>query len=164
MKTLYLIRHAKSSWAFDLPDHDRPLGKRGRKDVIKMGAYLAAHQPKPEVLISSTASRAFYTALHICDQAGIDEGHIRLEKKLFHAGSNEILEVIQSAPSCERLAIFGHNPAFTGIANQLANTNIQNVPTCGVVGISFDADRWEEVKFGMGKQLFFYYPKGISRE
>ena len=80
MKTLYLIRHAKSSWAFDLSDHERPLGKRGRKDVIKMGQHLAEHQPKPEVLISSTASRAFYTALHICDQMGIDERQIRLDK------------------------------------------------------------------------------------
>jgi phosphohistidine phosphatase len=161
MKTLYLIRHAKSSWAFDLPDHDRPLGKRGRMDVIKMGRYLAEHQPEPEVLISSTASRAFYTALHICDHFGIDEGRIRLEKKLFHAGSQEILEVIQSASDCERLALFGHNPGFTDAANRLANTNIENVPTCGVVGISFNVNSWSEVGFGNGKQLFFYSPKGI---
>jgi phosphohistidine phosphatase len=161
MKTLYLIRHAKSSWAFDLPDHDRPLGKRGRKDVTKMGAYLAEHQPEPEVLISSTASRAFYTALHMCDQYGIDEGRIRLEKKLFHAGSQEILAIIQSAPSCDRLAIFGHNPGFTDAANQLANTTIENVPTCGVVGISFDINSWSDVTFGSGKQWLFYSPKGV---
>ena len=161
MKTLYLIRHAKSSWAFDLSDHDRPLGKRGRRDVIKMGAYLKEHEPKPEVFISSTASRAFYTALYICDEYGIDEGHIRLEKKLFHAGSNEILEIIQSAPSCDRLAIFGHNPGFTNAANELANTDIENVPTCGVVGVSFDIKSWSEVEFRSGKQLFFYFPKGI---
>lgn len=161
MKTLYLIRHAKSSWAFDLPDHDRPLGKRGRKDVIKMGGYLAENQTKPEIVISSTASRAFYTALHICDQLGIDEGHIRLEKKLFHAGSQEILEIIRSAPSCDRLAIVGHNPGFTDVANRIANTNIENVPTCGAVGISFSINSWSAVNFGSGEKLFFYFPKGI---
>ncbi|MEM7298022.1 MAG: histidine phosphatase family protein [Bacteroidota bacterium] len=161
MKTLYLIRHAKSSWAFDLQDHDRPLGKRGRKDVGKMGRYLMEHQTPPDVLISSTASRAFYTALHICDQMGIDEGRIKLTKKLFHAGSGGILEVIHNAPSCNTLAIFGHNPGFTSAANSLANTSIENIPTCGVVGISFDIDKWSDAEFGRGTQEFFYYPKGI---
>lgn len=162
MKLLYLIRHAKSSWSFDLTDHDRPLGKRGRKDVLKMGRYLAENQLAPEVFISSTASRALNTALFICDQMKVDEGNIRLEKKLFHAGSSEILSVIQSAPSCNRLALFGHNPGFTTCVNQLANEDIDNVPTCGVVGISFNVSSWSEVKFGIGKMEFFYYPKGIQ--
>ncbi|MEP5613060.1 MAG: histidine phosphatase family protein [Cyclobacteriaceae bacterium] len=161
MKTLFLVRHAKSSWSFNLPDHDRPLGKRGRKDVAKIGKYLAEIHDTPEVYISSTASRAFYTALFICDQLGVDEGNIVLSKDLFHAGSNEILHVIQSAPSCDRLAVFGHNPGFTDCANKLANTHIDNVPTCGVVGISFDVSSWKEVDFGNGKQAFFYTPKGI---
>jgi len=161
MKTLYLVRHAKSSWAFDLPDHDRPLGKRGRKDVIKMGAYMIQNQPKPEILISSTASRAFYTALYLCDQMKIDEGNIRLTKDLFHAGSFEIISLIQRAPECDVLAVFGHNPGFTSAANALANTTIDNIPTCGIVGISFDIQYWKDVKEGLGKQSFFYYPKGI---
>lgn len=161
MKTLYLVRHAKSSWAFDLSDHDRPLGKRGRKDVLKIGAYLAKHQEKPDILISSTASRAFYTALFLCDQMNIDEGKIRLTKDLFHAGVFEIISVIQKAPECNTLAIFGHNPGFTSTANALANSQIDNVPTCGIVGISFDIKKWSEIQEGAGKQLFFYYPKGI---
>lgn len=161
MKTLYLIRHAKSSWAFDLNDPDRPLGKRGRKDVIKIGQHLSAHQPNPEVFISSTASRAFYTALHICDQIGVDEGQIRLEKGLYHAGANEILNFVQNAPSCNRLAVFGHNPGFTSAANALANLNLDNVPTCGIVGINFNVEDWKDVKFGDGVLAFFYTPKEI---
>lgn len=161
MKTLYLIRHAKSSWAFNLPDHDRPLGKRGRRDVIKMGKFLAEHQVRPDCLISSTASRAFYTALFLCDQLGIDEGHIHLDKNLFHAGPYEILEVIRSAPNCERLAIFGHNPGFTDTANHLSNSSIANIPTCGVVGIHFEVTSWKDVGFSLGTQDFFYFPKGI---
>ncbi|WP_424962000.1 SixA phosphatase family protein [Ekhidna sp.] len=161
MKTVYLIRHAKSSWSFDLSDHDRPLGKRGRKDVIKMGKHLASQQPAPEVLISSTASRAFYTALHICDQYGIDEGNIRLDKNLYHAGSGEILEIIKKSPSCDRLAIFGHNPGFTSAANAFANLNFDNVPTCGIVGINFNVRYWKDVNFGEGMLAFFYFPKEI---
>ena len=161
MKTLYLIRHAKSSWAFDLADHDRPLGKRGRRDVVKMGNYLAQNNIKPDVFISSTASRAFYTALFMCDQMKIDEGKIRLTKDLFHAGIYETITVIQRAPECNSLAIFGHNPGFTSTANALANTQIDNIPTCGVVGISFEVSKWSEIQEGAGKQLFFYFPKGI---
>ena len=161
MKTLYLIRHGKSSWAFDLSDHDRPLGKRGRRDVIKMGQHLASLQPKPEVLISSTASRSFYTALHICDQMDIDEGQIRLEKNLYHAGASEILDVIRNAPNCERLAIFGHNPGFTSASNALANLDFDNVPTCGIVGINFNVKYWKDVAFGKGLLTFFYFPKEI---
>ncbi len=161
MKLLFLIRHAKSSWTFDLPDHDRPLGKRGRKDAVKMGSYLAAHHSAPDRMISSTASRAFYTALHICDQFQVDEDIIRLTKALFHAGSPQILQVIQSAGACDSLAVFGHNPGFTDCANRLTNGNISNVPTCGVVGISFDVASWKDLQFGQGKQEFFYVPKGI---
>ena len=161
MKTLYLIRHAKSSWSFDLNDHDRPLGKRGRKDVLKMGKHLAELQPKPEVLISSTASRAFYTALHICDQMGIDEGHIRLDKGLYHAGASEILKIVNEAPNCDRLAIFGHNPGFTSAANALANLDFDNIPTCGMVGIHFNVKYWKDVQFGKGMLSFFYFPKEI---
>ena len=161
MKTLYIVRHAKSSWAFDLPDHDRPLGKRGRKDVMKMGAYWGEHQPKPEVLISSTASRAFYTALHLCDQMKIDEGKIKLSKDLYHAGVFETISIIQKAPGCDHLAIFGHNPGFTSVANALANTQIENIPTCGIVGIEFNIETWSQLSEGIGKQRFFYYPKGI---
>lgn len=161
MKTVYLIRHAKSSWSFDLSDHDRPLGKRGRKDVIRMGKHLAEHQPKPEIMISSTASRAFYTALHICDQMGIDEGHIRLERNLYHAGANEILKAIKDAPNCDRLALFGHNPGFTSASNALANLDFDNVPTCGIVGINFNVKYWNDVEFGSGMLSFFYFPKEI---
>ena len=161
MKTLFLIRHAKSSWTFDLPDHDRPLGKRGRKDVGRMGKYLVEKQIAPEVYITSTASRAFYTALHICDHFGTKEDAIQLNKDLFHAGPDEILAVIQSAPACDRLAIFGHNPGFTDSANLLVNKSIDNIPTCGVVGISFNVGDWKDVEFGTGKQEFFYFPKGI---
>ena len=161
MKNLYLFRHAKSSWTFNLPDHDRPLGKRGRKNVLKMGAFLKNNVTPPDVVISSTASRAFYTALHICDGFGISEEKIILTEALFHAESSEILRIVQSAPDCETLAIFGHNPGFTNAANRLSNANIENIPTGSVAGISFNVRQWSEVDFGEGKEAFFYYPKGI---
>lgn len=129
--------------------------------MIKMGAYLKENEAIPEVLISSTASRAFYTALFFCDQMKIDEGRIRLSQDLFHAGPAQIIHEIRKAPKCNTLAVFGHNPGFTLAVNALTNTNLDNLPTCGVFGISFDIDRWSEVKEGSGKKLFYYYPKGL---
>lgn len=161
MKNLYIIRHAKSSWSFDLSDHDRPLGKRGRRDVIKMGKHLIQHQKPPEIILSSTASRAFYTSLFLCDQLDMSEDQIQLSKNLFHAGNMEIISVIQNAPDCNVLAICGHNPGLTSIANILTNGHIENIPTCGIVGVSFEIDQWKEVKEGSGSQRFFYYPKGV---
>lgn len=126
-----------------------------------MGNHLKKNQPKPDTFISSTASRAFYTALHICDQLGVEEDRIDLSKNLYHAGPKEILEVVKAAPEGDVLAIFGHNPGFTLLANHLANMNIENIPTCGIVGISFDAHRWTDISFGSGKMEFFYQPKKI---
>lgn len=129
--------------------------------MLSMGKYLKGKIAPPQVILSSTASRAFYTALHLCDFLDIDERNIKLTEALFHAGPQEILKVVQAAPECDILAIFGHNPGFTSAANSMGNMNIDNVPTTGVVGISFDVDTWPEVNFGKGKQEFFYYPKGI---
>ncbi|NQZ75480.1 MAG: histidine phosphatase family protein [Ekhidna sp.] len=161
MKTLFLVRHAKSSWTFDIDDHDRPLGKRGRKDVFKMGNYLLDRQVVPELCITSTASRALYTALHLCDTLKIDENCIELEEKLYHADPANILNVIRQSKSCERLAVFGHNPGFTSAANALCNHHFDNIPTCGVVGIKFDINDWSEVSFGKGNLAFAYFPKTI---
>ena len=161
MKYLYLIRHAKSSWSFDLPDHDRPLGKRGRKDVFKMGTHLAQKHLAPDIMISSTASRAFYTALHLCDAWGLDENEIGLSKTLFHAGPLDIVNAIHQANSGERMALFAHNPGITDCVNLLSGSDIENVPTCGVCVISFQTDTWKGVRQGEGKLEDYCYPKGL---
>ncbi|MBV6647992.1 MAG: histidine phosphatase family protein [Cyclobacteriaceae bacterium] len=160
MKTLYIIRHAKSSWSFrQLDDFSRPLGERGRRDVLRMGKYLGANVKKPDVLITSTASRAFYTSLFLADAWSIPEEEIVLEPGLYHADGEEALEIIRDYPNANCVAIAGHNPGFTGLTNELSDQHIANIPTCGVVGISFDSDSWDDL--GKGNLLFFHYPKGI---
>jgi phosphohistidine phosphatase len=161
MKTLYLIRHAKSSWSFELGDHDRPLNKRGRKDVLKMGRFLSDNHQTPDLLITSTASRAFYTALHFCDAFGLDEELIKLDKSLFHSSPDEILNSINKCPTGNTIALFGHNPGLTLAANLLGGTNFDNIPTCGAVGIRFQVDNWQDVTYNKGQLLFYHYPKGI---
>ena len=161
MRTLYIIRHAKSSWTYKhLDDYDRPLGVRGRNDVLRMAKFLSKEISAPEKIVSSPASRAFYTALFLADAWGVQEELVELEAGLYHADEEEIIDIIMGQ-SAEILAITGHNPGFTDIVNELTNTSLSNLPTCGIFGISFDIDDWTELEIGKGKQLFYYTPKSI---
>lgn len=163
MKTLYLIRHAKSSWSFkQLDDFSRPLGIRGRKDVIKVGKHLAKNVSKPDGMITSPASRAFYTTLFLADSWGFPEDSIQLEPELYHADEEEIIETIHEYGSNHSiLAIAGHNPGFTDLANSLQTSYIDNLPTCCVMGITFNTENWEDVGRIQGKKQFIIYPKSL---
>lgn len=160
MKTLYLIRHAKSSWNFELPDHDRPLAMRGRHDVLAMGLYLSRNYPTPDQMITSTASRALYTALYIGDEWNYPEEQLILTPDLYHASPEGILNVMQNAQG-NSLALFGHNPGFTELVNLLQPDFLDNLPTCGVMALQFQVNAWSEVGQKKGKRLFYKTPKMI---
>ncbi len=134
---VYLIRHAKSSWNFDLDDFHRPLNERGRKDVLKMGNFLKTHLQAPVHMVSSPASRAFYTALFLADAWSLDENNVVLEPKLYHGTSSDILQVIDTYRKGP-VAIFGHNPGFNGFIRQNTGSHLDNLPTCGVAHLTFD--------------------------
>lgn len=161
MKTLYIIRHAKSSWNFDLPDHDRPLGERGRRDVRKMGKHLKKSEPTPDLMITSTASRAFYTALFIADQWGYPEDAIVLSEGLFHAGVDDIVKLVSKLTG-DSVAVFGHNPGFTSLYNHLTGDHLDNLPTCGVIGVTFPIKTWSEIQPGQGTRSFCAFPKKLG--
>lgn len=160
MKTLYLVRHAKSSWSFDLKDHDRPLGERGRKDVLRMAAFVKNKLNPPDLMISSTASRALYTSLAFADAWGYPEESIHLTEALYHAGPFEISSVLGSCGAAQTVAIFGHNPGFTDFYNETCRPFIDNIPTCGVVVIQYDQSDW--VRPENGNQVSFYTPKNLK--
>lgn len=161
MKTLHIIRHAKSSWNFDLDDHDRPLGSRGRRDVKRVASYLSDNVPTPQLLITSTASRALHTALFIADEWGYAEDQIELNNSLYMAGPSEIMEVI-SDTKMDSLAIFGHNPGLTSLINKLQTEYLDNLPTCGVYTIDFQIDSWKELNTTIGKTRSFIFPKKLK--
>ena len=144
MKTLFLIRHAKSSWNFDLRDHDRPLGKRGRRDVIKMGAFLEKNVKCPDKIISSTASRALNTATFLCDFWNYPEEQIMITPDLYHADTAAMIKIIATQKE-NTIALVGHNPGLTDLLNELADKWVSNIPTCAVVGIQFEIDKWHEI-------------------
>lgn len=157
MKILYLVRHAKSSWADPhLADIDRPLNGRGKKNVPEMGQRLRKKNILPDLLLASPANRALTTAKKIAKEIGYAENDIKTSERIYHSGSEELLHVVQGqSDSIDSLMLFGHNPGFTWFANSLSGEHIDNIPTCGVVSIEFDIEHWTEVNSGKGRLSFF---------
>jgi phosphohistidine phosphatase len=161
MKYLYLIRHAKSSWSDpSLSDFDRPLNKRGKRDLPVMGQRMAAYEPKPELIISSPAKRARRTARTIGSALGFTKQEIALDEELYTFSPEGFFEVIRrTTDEIQVLALVGHNHGLTECAEMLSGESLVNVPTCGIVLISFDQPSWHMVTKGGGSLVLFDYPK-----
>ena len=147
MKTLVIVRHAKSSWKdLSLSDHQRPLNKRGKRDAPLMGARLAQWELPVDRVISSSAVRALTTAEIITQEMGLPWDEIHIEDGLYHASEDEMLDLIREQDDhIEGLMLFGHNPGMTYLVNDLSDLDLDNLPTCGVVVLKFDVYSWEEV-------------------
>ncbi len=147
MKTLVIVRHAKSSWDIEgLTDHERPLSARGFRDAPVMGARLAAWGPPVDRVISSSAVRAFTTAELITQEMGLPWDEIQIEDALYHASEEDMIEIIEEQDDyLDGLMLFGHNPGLTYLVNYLSDLDLDNLPTCGVVVMQFDIDSWSEL-------------------
>ena len=161
MRTLVLVRHAKSSWKdAELADRDRPLNPRGRRDAPEMGRRLAARGATPDRIVTSPAFRAATTASVIADAVGYPEREIIQDERLYGAGSEEILEVIRGIENrFDRVFLFGHNPGLTDLVNKLSEEPIPNVPTCGVVEFRIAGEAWRDVRRDTVMRVEFDYPK-----
>lgn len=160
MKTLYLIRHAKSSWKQpDLSDFDRPLNKRGKNDAPLMGEILSGKGINPELVIASPAKRAASTAKIIASEIGYPKEKIIFDKNIYEATGRRLLEIIAGVETrFNSVMLFGHNPGITVLSNNLSDRFIDNIPTCGVVALGF-SNSWDNLKMKSAKFLFFDYPK-----
>jgi phosphohistidine phosphatase len=160
MKTLYLVRHAKSSWKdTSINDTDRPLNKRGKKDAPFMAKLLAKTNEKPERFISSPAVRAYTTAMIIAE--GLNPGiEVIKEPLLYLADKNTMLSVIRKIENtfCS-LMLFAHNPGITTLSNYLSGSDLVNIPTCGIVKLKFKYDNWSELEKDSCEPGWFEYPK-----
>lgn len=164
MKTLYINRHAKSSWAnMGMADFDRPLNNRGENDAPMMGKRLKEKGVIPDHILSSPANRAISTARTIATEIGYLLENIKEDRNLYHASDVSILEIIkQQDDENDSLIIFGHNPGFTDLASILSGRWFDNIPTCGIVALQFEVSKWSEVSAGNGEISFFDYPKNIK--
>ncbi|MGI9569867.1 MAG: SixA phosphatase family protein [Desulfobulbia bacterium] len=166
MKHLYLIRHGKSSWSDpSLSDFSRPLNKRGKRDVPLMGKRMAVLEKQPDMIISSPAKRARRTARGIGATLGFRKKEIILDDELYSFSSQGLLDVIKKTPApVEVLAVVGHNHGLTECAELLSGESLINVPTCGIVLISFDVSSWDMIFDGGGSMLLFDYPKRLTTD
>jgi phosphohistidine phosphatase len=161
MKTVFFIRHAKSSWKDpDLRDIERPLNKRGLRDAPFMAKLLVGKSGKPDAIISSPAVRAITTARFFATEAEIGNSDIVVENDLYEAFPGDVFEILQRQPEAwNSLWLFGHNPTFTTLANSFSGDYLQNVPTCGIVEIRTEIEKWADLAPGRGERVNFYYPK-----
>jgi len=161
MKKLFLVRHAKSSWDYnELTDFERPLSKRGRRDAPFMAKLLSQQGVSPDLIVSSPANRTVATARYFCESFNYNFDELFLEPKLYEASSDEILNVVQEiGNSFINVMLFSHNPGLTDFANRLSDKSIDNIPTCGIVSLSFKAESWDEINNQNSEIIFFEYPK-----
>ena len=163
MKTLYLMRHAKSSWSFDdLSDQERPLNDRGRDDAPAMGQALARRNPGLDLLVSSPAVRAMSTAALVARELNYPSADIHIEPSIYGADLDGLLAVVRALPDTARAVLLtGHNPTITDVANYLLpGKGLTNeMPTAGVVCINFNTEQWAEIGPGNADFHFFDSPK-----
>lgn len=162
VKTLYVIRHAKSSWEDPLlDDFDRPLSNRGRRDAPRMGKRLRERELHPDLLLSSPAERAISTCLIIAEEIGYNLNNVHTDRRLYHADDDRLLTIVRSLNDAnDEVAIFGHNPGLTDFVNRLCQEPVtDNIPTCGIVCLKFPVDSWKNVRWGKGEVNFFDFPK-----
>ncbi len=163
MKTLLLIRHAKSSW--DDPsqnDFDRPLNARGLKDAPMMAKRLLEKKVKIDVFISSPANRAKKTCALFMETFAATEKSMILQSQLYLATPTVFFETISQLDSAiDHAAIFSHNNGITDFANQLSHIKVDNMPTCSVFAIKMGGKNWTDFKKAQKEFWFFDYPKLI---
>lgn len=161
MKTLTLVRHAKSSWQHnDLSDRERPLNKRGERDAPLMGQRIVDAGIRPSLIISSPAVRAWTTAKIIAQEIGYPREFLQREKSIYLASLDDLLDVLVAQDAeFNNIMLVGHNPGLTTFANYLVQGTTSNLPTAGVVSVELDQDDWNLYSRPKAKLIAYDYPK-----
>jgi phosphohistidine phosphatase len=164
MKTLLLVRHAKSSWDnFSLKDEDRPLNDRGKKNAPEMAKRLRKGKIEIETILTSPAKRAKATAEFFAEEYGIKKNKLIVVPGLYMANRDGFIAAIRNAPqNTAHLAVFSHNNGITEFANLLSETRVDHMPTCSVFAVRCAINSWAEFEVGNNEFYFFDYPKSVS--
>lgn len=161
MKTLILVRHAKSTHSFGFSsDFERPLNDRGFRDASDMGKRLFKKKIRIDQFVSSPAVRAKTTAELFAAEYNRKMREIHFVPTLYHADPNQFSEVIKAlTDGCEHVAVFSHNPGITEFASSLTDTHIDQMPTCSVFAVSAEIEHWNDFAQAEKQFLFFYKPE-----
>jgi len=164
MKIVYLIRHAKSSWDYaSLEDKARPLSSRGLSNASLMAKMLRKKEVRPEAIFSSPALRAMTTATFFKNELVVAAKDFFLRDELYEVSAGEVVRFITRLPEdLNTVLLFGHNPAFTSVANIFSENYIANIPTCGIVHIAAEVQTWSGFEPAKASVSGFFYPKQLK--
>ena len=163
MKTLLILRHAKSSWKdASLSDHDRPLNKRGKRDAPRMGVLLQEEGLVPDLILSSTARRAKTTAQAAAEACGY-EGELVLTRELYHAAPESYLMALQALPEAyQRVMVVGHNPGVEELLEDLTGA-VERMPTAALAQVSLRISAWSELRLdASGGLVNLWLPRALA--
>jgi phosphohistidine phosphatase len=163
MKSVLVLRHAKSSWKYpDKTDHERPLNKRGKRDAPLMGRLLKKERLVPDVIISSTAMRARATAEAIAKASGY-KGDITFNRSLYASGPQAYIDVLHDlSDEYVRVLIIGHNPGLEELVEMLTG-EIHLMPTCSLAHVKFRVDKWSDIDNKIkGKVAGIWRPRDLT--
>lgn len=163
MKTLIVVRHAKSSWdVIGQNDFDRTLNDRGKKDAPEMARRLKEKQAMIDLVVSSPAKRAKKTAIYFAKAFTIDKEAIVLVDRLYEAPLETFYDVIAGLSDKHNAVILvAHNPGITAFVNTLTEVCVDNVPTCGMFAVQADTGDWKMFRESSKQFVFFDYPKNL---
>jgi phosphohistidine phosphatase len=164
MKTVYIVRHAKSTWDnYDVADHDRTLMPVGIKKTKKIIDFFNSKKVEIDLIISSSAVRAFETSKLIAEGIGFDSDKIVRNKALYNAGVEDVYnELFSIDNSVNSVMIVAHNPTLTDFVNEFVVPEIMNLPTTGAVCVSFNTDSWENIVNAKFSVNFVVFPRMLS--
>jgi phosphohistidine phosphatase len=163
MKTLLILRHAKSSWAnANMADHDRPLNDRGKKDAPRAGRWLRDQELTPDLIITSSAARALATAeaaALACDY----DNEIAVTRSFYHAGPAAYLEVLAAlSEQYGRVMVVGHNPGVEELIEQVTG-QMETMSTAALAVVNLPIRQWRELdEETEGKLVEMWRPAGSA--
>ena len=161
MKTIFVLRHAKSSWNDPgLSDFERPLNARGLKAAPFMGKLMRERNYVPELIVSSSAQRARQTA-ELAAEAGAFGDVIRFEKRIYESTPQTLISI--AAQIDERISaamLVGHNPGFEGLVKLLTG-ELEEMPTAALAVVDLDINSWRKIGPRTGQLRELIRPKQV---
>ena len=161
MKTLLIMRHAKSAYPPEISDDfDRPLNKRGRADLPRIARLLAAYGPRPEVVLASAARRAHQTATGLVESLGLPARVLHLDDALYLSAPSTLTQAAAGLPdSAQTGLIIAHNPGMEEWIRELTGARI-SLPTAGLAAVELNVHSWQEIS--RGRLLYFVVPRLVK--
>lgn len=164
IKTLVIVRHAKSSWDYDaVDDIDRPLKESGIKNAYLIAETLKKKKIEFDAIYSSPANRALHTAIVFSRVLKMETDKIEIREQLYSESDSGIIQFIKTVPeNYSNIILVGHNPTFTDLANRFLKQRISNLPTAGAVCLELESDSWTHIGPVAVVKDFLFFPKKIG--